>query len=456
MARRASGGQTLPVGVVPETRFARLDDQRIAYQVLGEGPFDLVYRTGSGEAIDALWEYPPLAESLWRLASFCRLITFDQRGTGGSDAAPEGDLPGWEKWADDAAAVLDAVGSERAAFFAQADGGPTAMLFAATRPERTQALVLYNTTARFLRDDDYPWGIAEADLNTAVAFLEEAWGSPASARFGNPDLAGDEAYVRWWAKSQRVAWSPLAAGAYFRWVQRTDVRQVLSSIRAPTLVLQRTETPWITLDQGQYLAEHIPGARFVPLAGANLSFYAGSTDVLDHVEDFLKRFATTVDSDRALAAVLFTDIVGSTRQAAALGDARWRNLLDSHDVVARTLIDQYRGHLVKLTGDGVLARFDGPGRAIRCAFALRDALQPLGIEIRAGLHTGEIELRGDDIGGIAVHIAERVQTFAEPGEVLVSETVPRLVTGSGIEFEDRCEHELKGVPGTWKLFAVDG
>jgi class 3 adenylate cyclase len=211
----------------------------------------------------------------------------------------------------------------------------------------------------------------------------------------------------------------------------------------------------MTVDQGRYLADHIGGARFVPLDGAHMTYYLEpNDDLVEHIEDFLRRFAIGPESDRALAAVLFTDIVNSTGQAASIGDSRWRNLLDSHDVVARTLVDQYRGHLVKLTGDGVLARFDGPGRAIRCAFALRDALQPLGIAIRAGLHTGEIELRGDDIGGIAVHIAQRVNAAAEPGEVLVSETVPRLVTGSGIEFDDRGEHELKGVPGEWRLFSV--
>jgi class 3 adenylate cyclase len=254
-----------------------------------------------------------------------------------------------------------------------------------------------------------------------------------------------------------MAHSPRAAVAYMRWLQRADVRDVLPAIRAPTLVLHRTDAPYLSVDHGRYLAEHIPGARLVPLPGRNLSLYAEpNTDALAHIEEFLTRFERSVEPDRALAAILFTDIVGSTSQAATLGDRRWRNLLDSHDAVARTLIEQHRGHLVKMTGDGVLARFDAPGRAIRCAFALRDALEPLGIQIRAGLHTGEIELRDDDIGGIAVHIAQRVQTFAEPGEVLVSETTPRLVTGSGIEFTDRGEHELKGVPGTWRLYVVSG
>jgi class 3 adenylate cyclase len=439
----------------PNTRFARLSEDRIAYQVVGEGPPDLVYMPGSGQVIDTVWEHPPMARYLRRLATFSRLITFDRRGTGASDAAPTEGRPGWETWADDARSVLDAVGSEHAAIFGQADEGPTAMLFAATQPERTLALVLANTTARFLRDEDYPFGLGEADIESAVSFLEEAWGTESMGGFGDPDLSGDMAFVRWQAKSQRAALSPKAAAEYLRWVQRSDVRQVLSSIRSPTLVLHCNRVAWITIDQGRYLAEHIRGARFIELDGANMSMYVGANAVsVDHIGDFLKLVADSVEPDRALAAVLFTDIVGSTITAASLGDARWRSLLDSHDAVVRTLIDQHRGHLVKLTGDGVLARFDGPGRAIQCAFALRDALEPLGIEIRAGLHTGEIELRGHDIGGIAVHIAQRVQTFADPSEVLVSETIPRLVTGSGIEFADRGEHELKGVPGVWRLYAV--
>jgi class 3 adenylate cyclase len=441
----------------PETRFTRLGEDRIAYQVVGDGPLDLVYTTGNGEVVDTLWECPPYARLLERLSSFSRLITFDRRGTGASDPAPTGGLANWETWADDARAVLDAVGSEQAAFLALTDGGPTAILFAASHPARTRALVLYNTAARFMRGQDYPCGLDAEEGEAALGFMSEAWGTEAIGAWGNPDLDSDSALVRWFAKSQRMAHSPRAAVTYMRWLQRADVRDVLPAIRAPTLVLHRTDAPYLSVDHGRYLAEHIRGARLVPLPGRNLSLYAEpNTDALEHIEEFLTRFERGVEPDRALAAILFTDIVGSTSQAATLGDRRWRNLLDSHDIVARTLIDQHRGHLVKMTGDGVLARFDGPGRAIRCAFALRDALEPLGIQIRAGLHTGEIELRDDDIGGIAVHIAQRVHIFAEPGEVLVSETTPRLVTGSGIEFTDRGEHELKGVPGTWKLYAVSG
>ena len=433
---------------MPITRFARLGEDRIAYQMVGEGPPDLVYMPGSGQVIDTVWEHPPMASYLRRLATFSRLITFDRRGTGASDARRRKDGLCGRRGPIVPRSVLDAVGSERRRDLRPGRRGPTAMLFAATQPERTLALVLANTTARFLRDEDYPWGLGEADIETAVSFLEEVWGTESLGGWADPDLSGDMAFVRWQAKSQRAALSPKAAAEYLRWAQRTDVRQVLSSIRSPTLVLHCKRVAWITIDQGRYLAEHIRGARLIELDGANMSMYAGTNAVSgDHIGDFLKAVADSVEPDRALAAVLFTDIVGSTITAASLGHTRSRSLLDSHDAVARTLIDQHRGHLVKLTSDGVLARFDGPGRAVQSRFALRDALEPLGIQIRSGLHTGEIELRGHDIGGIAVRIARRVQTFADPGEVLVSETIPRLVTGSGINFADRGEHELKGVPG---------
>jgi class 3 adenylate cyclase len=445
------------VADAPETKFARLGEDRIAYQVIGEGSVDLVYMPGSGEVVDTIWDYPSSAAFLRRLASFSRLIMFDRRGAGASDVASAGGLADWEMWADDARAVLDAVGSGRAAILAQGDGGPIGVLFAATRPERTSAVVLFTSTARFLWDTDYPWGLSESDVDAQVARMDESWGTEALAQFLLRQEHADPDLVRWRAKSQRMTWSPRAAATYYRWAQRLDVREVLPSIHAPTLVLHRRDSPLITIDHGRYLAQHIPGARFVPLDGANLRIYAEPhADVVGQIEQFLAGLAGPVDLDRTLAAVLFTDIVGSTRHAAMMGDARWRNLLDSHDAVARTLIDQHRGHLVKLTGDGVLARFDGPGRAIRCALALLGALGPLGIEVRAGVHAGEVELRGDDLFGIAVHIAQRVQSLAEPGEVLVSETVPRLVTGSGIEFADRGERELKGVPGAWRLFAVAG
>jgi class 3 adenylate cyclase len=441
------------VGDVPTTKYAKLGGDRIAYQVVGEGPPDLVYISSLGECIDTRWEWPPYATFLERLASFGRLILFDRRGMGASDPVALEDLR-WEEWSDDARAVLDTVGSEQAVILASSEAGLTALLFAATQPERTQALILMNATARFIVDADYPWGLAEADADAAMALLEEVWGTDEYSAFAFGDHADPE-LLRFWAKSARLASSPRTACAYLRAVQRIDVRDVLPSLRVPTLVLHRKDAPWITLDQGRYLAERIPGARFEVVPGADATvFTKPTTPILDHIEEFLTGTAPSATADRALAAVLFTDIVGSTERAAALGDRRWRILLESHDAVARTVIDQHRGRIIKTTGDGVLATFDGPGRAIRCATALRDTLEPLGISIRAGLHTGEIELLGDDIGGIAVHIADRVKSFAAAREVLVSETVPRLVTGSGIEFEERGEHELKGVPGTWHLYSV--
>jgi len=439
---------------IPETRFTRVGEDRIAYQVLGEGSIDLVYLPSSQECIDLIWDYPPYARFLRRLASFSRLITFDRRGAGASDAAADG-LAAWESWADDAGAVLDTVGSERAALLGQADGGPTAVLFAATRPERTRALILFNSSARFLRDDDYPFGLDQGDADATQRFLIDAWGTSAMASL-TPQLSGNPDYVRYLTRSQRLTKRPRDAAAYFHWVQQTDVREVLPSVRAPTMILHRKGAPWVTLDQGRYLAEHIQGARFVPLEGAqSIVCEEPHDDVLEYIEEFVRGLGGTRESDRALAAILYTDIVSSTERVSAMGDREWRNLLDTHDAVARTIVEQHRGKIVKTTGDGILATFDGPGRAIRCAIALRDALQPLGLEIRAGLHTGEVEIRGTDIAGIAAHIAARVLHSAQPGDLLVSAAVPMLVAGSGFEFADRGDHELKGLPGSWQLFAVE-
>jgi class 3 adenylate cyclase len=445
------------VAEIPETRFAKLGDDRIAYQVVGEGPPDLLWLGGLGEPIDSRWDYPPCASFVRRLASFSRLIMLDRRGVGGSDPVSSQALPSWEAWADDALTVLDAVGSERATILGTIQGGPTAILFAATRPDRTQALILVNTAARFRQADDYPWGLTQEELEAAAEFVVEHWGTEAAASMGAPSHADDPVFRRWMAKMCRMSCSPREMATYMRQDNPTDVRQVLPSIQVPTLVLHRSDAPFFTIDQGRYLAEHIPGARFASVSGADLPIYIKpNARILAEIEEFVTGGGPSVRTDRALAAILFTDIVGSTERAAALGDRRWSSLLGSHDVVAQAIIDQHGGRLVKLTGDGVLAIFDGPGRAIQCGFALRDALDPLGITIRAGLHTGEVELRGDDIGGIGVHVATRVLEHAEPGEVLVSAAVPLLVAGSGVEFEDRGDYELKGVPETWRLYAVEG
>jgi len=440
----------------PATRFTKLGEDRIAYQVLGDSPLDLIYAgAGLANSVDVQWEWPPLASFLHRLASFSRLIMFDRRGVGASDPVSSDALPIMEEWADDARAVLDAVGSERAAIFGTADAGPSAILFAASQPERTEALILANTSARVLVDHDYPWGYAEAELDDVATSIAEMWGTEALVDFACPDNAADPALRQWFAKEQRASCSPREAAGFNRVMEHTDVRAALSLVAAPTLVLQRRDTAWLTVDHSRYLAEHIAGAQLAVVPGRDHTvFTEPNEEILDHIEHFLTRALPSADSDRALAAILFTDIVGSTEKAVALGDRDWRNLLESHDAVARALVGQHRGRLVKMTGDGVLATFDGPGRAIRCAIALRDALEPLGIAIRAGLHTGEVELRVDDIGGIGVHIAARVLERAAGGELLVSAAVPLLVAGSGIAFEDRGEHELKGV-GALRLYAVE-
>jgi class 3 adenylate cyclase len=449
------GGQTLAMAGVPGTRFAWIGEDRIAYQVLGDGPVDQVICHSVGDPIDLHWDWPPFADFLHSLASFSRLIMFDRRGSGSSDRASGEALSSWEAWAEDARAVLDEVGSERAVVHGGMDSGIAAILFAATHPDRTQGLILAGTTARFLRDTDYPWGPSQADSERGIELLEHMWGTEELAETGMPDAAHDPAYRRFFARQQRLSIDRRDAAAYYRGMQSTDVREVLPSLRVPTLVVYREDSKVIPQEQGRYLADHIPGARFVLVPGADGAFWSEPTaETVEHIEEFLLGLRGGAEPDRALAAILFTDIVGSTERAAAVGDRQWRNIIESHDVVVRTIVSQHQGRLIRTTGDGVLATFDGPGRAIRCATALRDALRPLGLEIRAGMHTGEIELTGTEIAGIGVHIAARVVDHAAPGQLLTSAAVPMLVAGSGIEFEDRGEHDLKGVPGTWRLFAV--
>ena len=446
----------LPAVENPETRFTRIGDDRIVYQVLGDGSHDLLYVLIGTATVDLPWEWPPYAHFLRSLASFSRLILFDPRGVGGSDPVSHPGLPTWEDWVDDATAVLDAVGSERAAIWGGPEAGPIALLFAATQPERTEGLILFTTTACFRFGEDYPWGVTPKVAAAARSVLADAWGTEEMASFANPKASRDPAFRRWFAKMQRAASSARQAAAMQSMTRSMDVRNVLPSVRVPTLVIHRSDFQWVPVEHGRYLAEHLPNARLLVVPGADGAPY---TEGVDQILEETERFLTGVSSravarNRVLAAVLFTDIVGSTERAAALGDRRWQNLLESHDVVTRTIVSEHGGQLIKTMGDGALATFDGPGRAIRCAFAVRDALRPLGISIRAGLHTCEVEFRGDDVVGIGVHIAARVLDRAGPGELLVSGAVPLLVAGSDIEFEDRGEHELKGVPGTWRLLAV--
>ncbi len=437
----------------PETRYVLLGDDRIAFQVFGAGDVDLIFLSPSGDSIDSRWEWPAYASFLRHLGAFARVIMFDQRGRVVSDT-PSGDaLPSWERYVDEALAVLDAVGSERAVLYGLTDSAATAIMFVASHPARTQGLILGNATARFAASPDEPSVVEKQE--EISRFAEQAWGTEDFATFAVPGAASNPAFRRWFARSQRLSLRPREAAQLLRFEYAMDVREVLASVSAPTLVLHRAGWNIITPDEGQYLAEQIRGTRFALVPGNDGTFYTEPVgEILERFEDFLRGLHGPVQSDRALAAILFTDIVDSTATAAALGDKEWRTLLETHDAIARTIVSQHRGRLIKMTGDGMLVTFEGPGKAIACAFALRESLRPLGLEIRAGLHTGEIELRGTDIAGIGVHIAARVLEAALPGDLVVSGAVPMLVAGSNIEFEDRGEHELKDVPGYWKLLAV--
>ena len=440
----------------PETRYARSEDVHIAYQVVGVGPRDLVLVPPFVSHVEHYWEDPLVTRFLTRLASFARLILFDKRGTGLSDRVPPDRLPTLEQRMDDVRAVMDAAGSRQAALFGLSEGGPMGALFAATYPERTTALVLYGTFASTVRDAAYPWAMDPQERRKVIEAIPEQWGRGTYAELLAPTLASDERFRSWWARLERLGASPGAAMALRRMNGQIDIRQTLSAIRVPTLVLHRTGDLDTSIEEGRYLAAHIPGARFVDLPGADHLPWAGDQDVLlDEVEEFLTGTRPAAEPDRVLATVLFTDIVSSTERAAELGDRRWRDVLFSHHAVVRRELDRFRGREVKTVGDGFLATFDGPARAVRCACAIRDGVGALGLSLRAGLHTGECELIGDDVGGIAVHIGARVAARALTGEVLVSSTVKDLVVGSGIDFQDRGAHRLKGVPGSWRLFAVN-
>ena len=439
--------------MTPKTRYAKSGDLHIAYQVVGDGPIDLVYVPTWFSQVEHLWEHPAVARFFERLASFSRLIMFDRRGAGLSD--PVLTAATLEDQMDDVCAVMDAAGSERAAIFAQIEGGAMATLFAATYPDRTNALVLYSAFARTTWAPGYEWAQKPEVRQENVADIFEHWGEGGRAAVLAPSLADDREFTEWLAKLERLAASPGTLRKILAYVGEADVRGVLDTIRVPTLVLHRKDADFIDIRHSRYLAEHIPGARYVELPGQDTLLVVGDTDAaLDEIEEFLTGSRAQREPDRILATVMFTDIVGSTERAAELGDQRWRELLRRHDALVRRHLERSRGRAVKTTGDGFLATFDGPARAIRCATSIADAVRDLGVEIRAGLHTGECEVIGDDVGGLAVHIGARVAQRAGPGEVLVSSTVKDLVVGSGIEFADRGAQELKGVPGEWRLFAV--
>jgi pimeloyl-ACP methyl ester carboxylesterase len=441
---------------VPETQYAKNGDLSIAYQVAGDGPFDVVFVPGFVSHVEMGWEHPPYAPIYRRLSSFARLIIFDKRGTGLSDRTV--DVPTLEERMDDVRAVMDAAGSERAAIVGISEGGPMALLFAATYPERVSALALWETFARVLEAPDYPQGTPRALFDDTVRMAESYWGVGRVVRFMFlQDVPDDEETRLQLARQERNAATPAMAAAALQFIVPLDVRHVLSSISAPTLVVHRSGDPVIPAPHGRYLAEHIPGARYVEFPGDfHVSGIGRDEIVLDAIEEFLTgvRPEPATPVDRVLKTVLFTDIVDSTARAAAEGDRRWHELLDAHDSTIRRELGRFRGEEVNTTGDGFLAAFDGPGRAINCAQAIAGAARDVGVEVRSGLHTGECELRGDDLAGIAVHIGARVASLAGPGEVFVTSTVRDLVAGSGIEFTDRGRHELKGVPGEWQVLAV--
>jgi class 3 adenylate cyclase len=441
--------------VRPVTRYARSGEVNIAYQVVGEGPLDLVFVSGWVSNLDLMWEEPSFARFLRRLASFSRLILFDKRGTGLSDRVPDDDLPTLEARMDDVRAVLDAVGAERAALLGHSEGGPMCLLFAATYPERTVALVLIGTYARRLVGDGYPFGAAPQAYEAFLQEIADGWGGPVGLEGRAPSLIDDQRFRTWWSDYLRMSASPGAALALTRMNGDIDVRPALETIAVPTLVVHRTGDRSLPVEGARYLADRIRGATLAELPGDDHLPFVGDQDaILDEIEEFLTGVRRSVETDRVLATVLFTDIVGSTKRAVQLGDREWRDLLDSHHRAVRRELDRWRGTEVDTAGDGFLATFDGPARAIRCACAIRDAVRGLGLEIRAGLHTGECEVHGETVAGIAVHIGARVAALAGPGEVLVSSTVKDLVAGSGIEFDEHGEYELKGVPGRWRLYSV--
>jgi len=439
----------------PRTRYARSGDLHIAYQVVGDGPFDLIFVPGWVSNVEECWEQPGLAAFLERLSSFSRLILFDKRGTGLSDRVANDRLPTLEERMDDVHAVLDAAESEQAALFGHSEGGSMSVLFAATYPQRTRALVTFGVFARRRRSSDYPWAPSDADRAATIEQIERNWVTEELVRPLVPSRADDLAFLGQLATYYRRSASPGAAAQLLRMNTEIDVRAILETIRVPTLVLHRTDDRDARVEEGRWIASRIPGASFLELPGGDHLFWVGDSDaVLAEIEAFLTGVRPAPDPDRVLATVLFTDVVASTATAARLGDRRWREALETHRAEVRTALRRWRGEEIDTAGDGFLAIFDGPARGVRCALAIRDGAGIAGLQVRAGLHTGEVERHAGDVAGLAVHIGSRVMAAAAPGEVVVSSTVKDLVAGSGITFADRGTQVLKGVPDEWRLFTV--
>jgi len=431
-----------------ETRYARSGEARLAYQVFGDGPIDLVSFGGPALHIDVLWEYPGFAHWYERMAGFARVLVYDRRGTGTSDPL-DGPLT-LEGQMDDLRAVIKAAGFDRPAISAGGDAARISMLYAATYPDEVRALSLNGASA------SGPHTLDETVREQILDAVESSWGEGRTGAIINPSLASDQAYLRWFAKMERTSMSPGVARQFVEFSLRSDVRAILGEIRVPTVVIHRRDDAFIPAERARELAAGIPGAKLVLLDGVDNTVFAGDVDAFaDEVEDFLTGTRPAREPDRVLTTVLFTDIVDSTARAAELGDSGWRRLLDDHDRIAREQVERERGRVVKGTGDGVLATFDGPARAIRAARAMQQAAGAIGVSVRAGVHTGEVELRGEGVAGLAVHIGARVAAMAGADEILVSAAIPLLTAGTGITFADRGEHDLKGVPGRWHLYAAE-
>jgi len=443
--------------VIPETRYARAGDLHIAYQTVGDGATDVILADQWFSNVDAQWDVPPLAELRRRLASFSRLILFDKRGVGLSDPVAIESLPSIESWMDDLRAVMDTASSEQATLITTMAGTMTGLVFAASHPDRVRALVIVNGLARVSLAPDYPAGQPVDQFQRMVEQTETGWGRGMALDIFAPSMRSVPGLREAWSRYERAAASPGTAAAMLRNLDQIDVRDVLPAIRVPTLVIQRPDARGFRPDHGRYLARHIPGAKYVELPGVDTMIWAGDqARLVGEIEEFVTGTRQVPASNRVLATVLFTDIVDSTKRAAELGDDAWRQLLGRHDRLARQVIEGFAGRVIKSTGDGVLATFDGPARGVRAAQAFSAGVHDLDLRIRAGLHAGEIELAPDDVAGIAVHIGSRGAALAGADEILVTSTVKELVVGSGLAFVDRGLHGLKGVPDRWRLYAIAG
>ena len=441
---------------MPDTKYAKSGDVNIAYQVIGDGPVDLMYAAGWVTNIEVMWEDPGFSRFLKRLASFSRLITFDKRGIGLSDPVPTQELADLDIRMHDMLAVMDAAGSERATLFGHSEGGSTCVRFAHSHPERTDRLILAFSYAKRLRSEDYPWAPTMEERVAESETFEATWADPQIvADYYAPSRADDQAFVAWLTRYLRLSASPRAAAALDDGSTHIDVTGLLPEIRVPTLCLYRLDDPDVKIEEGRYIASKIPNAKLVEVPGRDHFFWAGDHEpLLEEIEEFVTGMRGSAEPDRIVATVLFTDIVASTELAASIGDQKWRDLLQRHDAVVREGLTRWRGTEVKTTGDGFLATFDSPTQAIRFGTGLPAAMHPLGIEVRCGLHTGEMEIPDNDVAGLAVHIAARISALAGPSEVLVSRTVKDLVAGSGIDMASRGTHTLKGVPDQWEVFEV--